>query len=249
MRRVIICALFLAAPVGCSREQPPPADVVSCPTETMDVLFAGADPPNPFEESPAAPACALLEHDVLIILGCPSNEDGTPSICQTRRADIAVALSAAGYGHRFIVTGAAAHNAYVEADALAALLIDRGVPDADIRREPQAFHTDENLYFSTGIMEAEGWISAVVVSDASGHLLFNAICDSNCCVHLGRLTIFEYPILTPFDDKMTVKAGHYVRHPQAPAVSETECAQIEMPSKLMCLNLETRRACAGDLKL
>lgn len=224
----------------------PPCDggVACCPAASMIDLYPGAYANQPYDPKPAADACVAAAHDVIIVLGCPSNADGTPSPCQTKRADIAVALMQAGLGDRFITSGAAVHNMYVEADALRDLLVARGVSEDHITAETMAQHTDENLYYSTKIMEKNGWKSALVVSDDPGHLILTAICDSNCCVDLGRLTVFEFT--TPGG---TFLAGHYARYPWAAPVSAVECAQIEQGSKFMCVNLPTRKACADHLQL
>ena len=228
----------------------PVSPAAMCPVDSMELLYPGRLPPNPFGQLPAASACVAAEHDVIILLGCPSNDDGSPSTCQTRRVELGIAIMQTGYGHRFIVTGAAVHNAHVEADALAGLLMAEGIPAADIRREARAEHTDENIYYSTRIMEAEGWASALVVSENPGHLVMTAICDSNCCVDLGRLTVVELPLVPDSSGReRTPKVGHYVRYPWADAVTPAECAQIELPLKAMCTNRAARRACAADFRL
>ncbi len=205
----------------------------------MDQLYPGAWPPNPYGPAVPADTCLYAAHDAIVILGCPSNADGTPSDCQIRRADMAAALRR--YADRFIVSGAAAHNQYVEADALQALLVQRGVPAENILLERKARHTDENIYYSSRIMQAEGWQSALVISDDPGHLVFTALCDSNCCVDLGRLTVIELP------DRS--KVGHYVLYPPGARVSGAECAQIETSTKYMCTNMADRMACAANFRL
>src|SRR6185436_9143123 len=104
--------------------------------------------------------------------------------------------------------------------------------------------TDENIYYSTLIMQAQGWTNALVVSEDAGQLVMTTLCDSNCCVELGRLTILDFALPSG-----TRKAGHYVRYPWAAAVSDAECAQIESPLKGMCTNLGSRLACAGNVQL
>ena len=143
----------------------------SCPVATMDVTYAGPLPPDPYGPIASAPACAMSWHDAIIVLGCPNNSDGTPSTCQTTRADIAVDLMRAGLANQFITSGAAVHNAYVEADTLKSLLIARGVPSSQIWEDVRAEHTDENMYYSTKIMAAHGWSTAFVVSDDPGQLI------------------------------------------------------------------------------
>ncbi len=220
------------------------ASDAGCVIPSMLDLYPDVGIPKPFEPGPAAPSCVASAHDVVIVLGCPSNDDGTPSSCQTSRADIAIGLAHAGYGSRFITSGAAVHNAFVEADALKSLLVARGVASDDVTVENRAQHTDENLYFATKIMQARSWMTALVVSDTPSHLVLTATCDSNCCVDLGRLTVFDFPF-----DGGTVKAGHYALYPLGTEVSAAECAHIEEPSKLMCIALAGRLACKDAFKL
>ncbi|MBK8173035.1 MAG: YdcF family protein [Sandaracinaceae bacterium] len=225
------------------------ANAVSlCEVDNMENLYSGFVPTNPYAAPVPSTECMRAEHDAIMVLGCPNNEDGSPADCQTERADIAVALSTAGFGSNFIVSGAAVHNSYVEAQTLHDLLVDRGVSDANIYIENRAQHTDENIYYSTLIMEEHDWQNALVVSEDAGHLIMSAVCDSNCCVSLGRLTVAGFPV--ELGGSSTTKAiAHYVRYPYADTVSAGECTQIERPSKLMCTNLDSRHACAGRLML
>ena len=216
----------------------------ACAVDDMTKIYAGSLPTNPYASQPNAGSCVSKAHDVIILLGCPSNTDGTAATCQTKRADIAVALAHEGYADRFIVSGAAAHNQYVEADALAKLLVDRGIPADHILKDTLAQHTDENLYYSARIMQGQGFTTAIVVSDDPGHLIMTAVCDSNCCVDLGRLTVFDFKTAAT-----SAVAGHYVLYPNTKAVSKSECTQIEQTFKFMCTNMASRKACASDFKL
>lgn len=234
-------------PAGDGAQPPDPA---TCTVPLMPALYPGGGPPNPYGPLPAADACVALRHDVIIVLGCPNNADGTPSACQQKRADLGMALLAAGLGDRFITSGSAVANPYVEAETLRDLLIARGVPAEHILTEPKARHTDENLYYSTDLMQAQGWRSALVVSDDPGHLILTAVCDSNCCVARGRLTVLTLPVLLPGHMAPAPHAvGHYALFPHAQSVSAAECTFIESPLKFMCVNLKTRLACAGRLML
>ncbi|MFT7578864.1 MAG: hypothetical protein ACI9MR_000526 [Myxococcota bacterium] len=129
---------------------------------------------------------ARQPHDVIIILGCPSDEDGWASTCQTARVQIATRLRDSGYGNAFIAS-----------------------------KDP-------------------------------GHLMMSALCDSNCCVDLGRLTAFTLPLA---DNTGTENVGHYVLFPQAETIAPAECATIQGLLKLMCLNLGTRKACKANFQL
>lgn len=218
--------------------------VAGCPVASMVEAYPGDYPNQPNDPQPLASACITAPHDAIVVLGCPNDASGAPSACQIARADIAVALATAGYGDFFITTGGAVHNEWVEAETLADLLIARGVDPSKIRKDPLAEHTDENLYYATLIMAEQGFASALVVSDQPGHLTLTGLCDSNCCVGLGRLSVFDFPVANG-----QVTAGHYVRFPWAKPVSAEECAHIATPSKFMCTNLETRRACKDDFQL
>ena len=66
-------------------------DTASCPMPAMTTLFPGAFPPNPYGDLFDADACVAQAHDVIVILGCPNEDDGTPASCQVERADMAVA--------------------------------------------------------------------------------------------------------------------------------------------------------------
>ncbi len=214
----------------------------------MDKLFAGPFAFNPYVPPKRASACLIAEHDVIIVLGCPNNKNGQPAKCQTRRADLAVKLSKSGLGRRFIVTGASVHSPGTEAESLRKLLIARGVAASAITLEPKARHTDENIYYSTRLMEAAGWVTALVVSDNPGQLFYNALCDSNCCVKKGRLTVAGFPTNGATGKKLAW-VGHYVRYPATANVSDAECAAIQKPSRFMCVKLAERAACAERLTL
>lgn len=104
--------------------------------------------------------------DVAIVPGCPSNPDGTLSTCQWRRITWAHHLYASGLVDRFIVSGNAAYNPFVEADALAAGLVALGVPADRVHREPEALHTDENVAYSLRLAETLGVDTVAVASDS-----------------------------------------------------------------------------------
>lgn len=239
-------SLALIALVSCESEPSPTSDACSIPM--MTTQYGGEDPPATFGPGVAAPACVQTKHDAIIVLGCPNENDGRASACQIARADLAVKVIAAGLGDEVITTGGAVQNAFVEAETLRDLLVARGIAKERITVEPKAEHTDENLYFSTRIMQARGLRDAIVVTEDPRHLVMTAVCDANCCVKLGRLTAFDFVL--DGDGNATgavVKLGHYELHPSAPAVTNEECETIT--PKLMCLNLRDRRACADRFVL
>ena len=98
-----------------------------------------------------APALASAPLDVVIVPGCPSNADGSVSICQWERAIWASELWQDGATGAFITSGGAVYNAYIEAEAVATAMVALGVPRDRIHLETQALHSDENLGYSMAI--------------------------------------------------------------------------------------------------
>lgn len=117
----------------------------------------------------------LKKSDVIIVLGAAANKNGTPSPPMRERVDAGARLFKEGYASYLIVTGASAHNKYVEADVMAARAIEDSVPDDRIIREPKAKNTRQNAYNSYQIMRTHGWQSAIVVSQPEHLLRSNSI--------------------------------------------------------------------------
>lgn len=212
-----------------------------CDVPTMDEQFPTMT--DPYADFTDADACVGTRHDAILILGCPSNDDGTPSTCQQERVDIALGLRSGGLGERFIVSGGAVYNDFVEGEALAALLVEAGVDEADVFVDPLAEHTDENLYYGTRIMQEQAFTDAIVVSEDPGHIVYSAVSDANCCVKLGRLSAWDFPI----GGGEAALLGHYALYPWAETVTDAECEHIE--GLFMSTNLSSRRACADDFQL
>ena len=235
-----------AIPAACGTTADPPRQD-PCTIPPMTAQYGGDEPPATFTPGREAPPCVAAPHDVIVVLGCPTAPDGSAAPCQIARADLAVRAMRSGLGRELITTGGAVYNTYVEAETLRDLLVGRGVAPDRIVVEPKAEHTDENLYWSTRIMQERGWKTALVVTEDPRHLVMTAVCDANCCVRLGRLTVFEFALAGGSDAGASAKLGHYELHPDAPVVTAEECATIRR--KLMCLPLEGRRACEGRLAL
>ena len=107
--------------------------------------------------------------DTLIVLGYPSEADGRPTPEQRERVLEAVQEFKAGRAKHMIVSGAAAHNRFVEAESMARLAEEQGVPVEAVVVEGQARNTIENVFYSDRIMQAHGWKTAEVIS-SPGHL-------------------------------------------------------------------------------
>ena len=108
---------------------------------------------------------APLPFDVVVIPGCPGEADGALSPCQARRAVWAAVLWERGLASHFITSGAAVHSPYVEAEGLAAAIAALGVPADRVYLEPDALHTDENMYDSLRIARALGFRRLAVASE------------------------------------------------------------------------------------
>jgi hypothetical protein len=105
--------------------------------------------------------------DAVIVPGCPSEEDGSPSRCQIGRAGQAALLWRDGWTRNFIVSGSDVHTPYVEAEALAQAMTLLGVPPARIVLERDALHTDENVYYSMLLARRSGFERVAVTSYGS----------------------------------------------------------------------------------
>lgn len=106
----------------------------------------------------------LGKGDTLIVLGCPTEPDGTPSPEQRERVMEGVRQFKKGVSEHIIFTGTAAHNRFIEALAMAKLAEAQGVPASAVIEERQAHDTIQNIYYSDKIMEAHGWHTAEVIS-------------------------------------------------------------------------------------
>ena len=102
--------------------------------------------------------------DAIVVLGTPADSDGNPTPELLDRVTEGVREYERGIAPHLIVTGAAAHNRFVEADVMARLAEAQGVPVSVIVEEPQALDTIQNACFSGRIMAKHGWHSAEVIT-------------------------------------------------------------------------------------
>jgi hypothetical protein len=103
--------------------------------------------------------------DAVVIPGCPSESDGSPSRCQMGRAGQAALLWRDGWTHNFIVSGSDVHGPYVEAEAIAQAMTLLGVPPERIVLERDALHSDENVYYSILVAKRRGFARIAVASN------------------------------------------------------------------------------------
>jgi uncharacterized SAM-binding protein YcdF (DUF218 family) len=88
----------------------------------------------------------------VLVLGYPSERDGTPSPAQEARVAAGVRAYRDYNCDRLVVSGAAVKNQIVEAQTMARLARDAGIPATAIGLETQARNTWENIKFSIPIL-------------------------------------------------------------------------------------------------
>jgi uncharacterized SAM-binding protein YcdF (DUF218 family) len=101
---------------------------------------------------------------VVLLLGTPARADGSPHPVQRQHARAAVsAMKHAGCA-RLIVSGGAVHTPFVEADVLATLAVQAGVPRERVLPERLARTTWENIRYSAPHMSS--FKTLYIVSDS-----------------------------------------------------------------------------------
>lgn len=106
-----------------------------------------------------------LQAEVVVVLGCAPDEDGTSSACLERRVGVALERWRAGGVGAVAVCGGAAFGT-TEADVSAGLLIAGGVPASAIVREDRSTSTWENAL----LLRAELPAARVVLATDGAHL-------------------------------------------------------------------------------
>ncbi len=131
-------------------------------------LFAGASTAawRSWRALPLADA-GLRRFDLILVLGAPCRPNGAPSPEQRERVLEAVRDWRAGQAPYLLLSGAAAHNRWVEADSMARIARAAGVPADAILEDRQARNTVENVANTYAVMQARGWRSVEVVSSPS----------------------------------------------------------------------------------
>lgn len=106
--------------------------------------------------------------DVALALGCPADDDsGDASLCERCRVKSALRAYARGEVRHVLMTGGAAHNRHIEAEAMGRLALSRGLPPEALHYEPRALTTWMNLRFARRIMRERGLQTALVISTAA----------------------------------------------------------------------------------
>ncbi|MGP8252949.1 MAG: YdcF family protein [Terracidiphilus sp.] len=109
---------------------------------------------------------SLTHFDAILVLGTPADSDGNPTPPELARVTEAVHEYERGVAPRLIFTGGAVANRFVEAQVMAHAAEAQGIPEPAVLVEPQARDTIQNACYSVRIMNAHGWRSAEVISNA-----------------------------------------------------------------------------------
>ena len=109
--------------------------------------------------------------DVIVLLGSQVYPGGKIGPSLERRAQHAAALYRRGLAAHVLCSGGVEQGQVVSEAAVACgRVIELGVPASAILYEDQSHSTEENAVYSTALMRARGWRSAVVDTDGF-HLL------------------------------------------------------------------------------
>ena len=103
-------------------------------------------------------------YDCAIVCGCRVKEDGTPSDTLKARVYKAVELWKDKKVKYLIMSGAAVHGEFVEAEAMKRYAMELGVPGEYVLEEKQAVSTYHNLQYSCQMMRNCNFRDCVVVT-------------------------------------------------------------------------------------
>ena len=108
----------------------------------------------------------LKKYDAIIVLGCPTNLNCSPSTIMKTRVDKAIQLYQNNLSRHLIFTGSAVHNDCSEAFTMMQYAIEKGINKENITLENKATNTYQNALFSVEIMDENGYTTAAVISSA-----------------------------------------------------------------------------------
>lgn len=103
---------------------------------------------------------------ILVVLGYPAEDSGSPTPILKSRLDKAIELYKAGMANKIILTGAAVENEHVESDVMANYCRLHGIPEADIYKESDARNTYENARMVKRIMQQMDYDQVIVVTSS-----------------------------------------------------------------------------------
>jgi uncharacterized SAM-binding protein YcdF (DUF218 family) len=110
-----------------------------------------------------APNPPKSENCVVLVLGYPSNNDGTTNPVQELRVEFGVNAYRQHGCKRLVFSGSAVANKIVEAETMLQLAVKIGVEPNQITQEKQATNTWENIKYSIPLLEKYEYI--LIASD------------------------------------------------------------------------------------
>ncbi len=103
--------------------------------------------------------------DVIIVLGAAVWPGGRPSPTLLARTEHGIRLFRAGYAPRLLLTGGSGRFPPAEAEVMARIARQTGIPRSALIEDDRATSTWESLRTARSIMTLNGWRTALVVSD------------------------------------------------------------------------------------
>jgi uncharacterized SAM-binding protein YcdF (DUF218 family) len=100
-----------------------------------------------------APNLPKLGSCAVLVLGYPSNTNGTPNSVQKLRVEFGVKVYRQYNCDRLIFSGSAVANKIVEAETMSKLAVTLGVEPNQIAQEKQATNTWENIKYAIPLLE------------------------------------------------------------------------------------------------
>lgn len=106
----------------------------------------------------------------LIIFGASVRPDGSPSGTLRRRVQGAIVAGRGATNARYLPTGGAGANGFVEADVMRQLLIESGIAPDAILSERKARDTLESVRFCDAILRTAGDVTEVIPCTSRYHV-------------------------------------------------------------------------------
>ena len=104
-------------------------------------------------------------HDVIVVLGCALAPGGRPTTALRRRVRHAVEQWRRGAAPCLMLCGGVVRHPPAEAEAMAALAREAGVPETALLLEQRSRSTWENAACAGRLMRERGWARALLVTD------------------------------------------------------------------------------------
>jgi len=108
----------------------------------------------------------LKKADLIIVLGYPAKEDGTPTITLQSRLDHGISLFQNEKAPLIFFSGAAVANDIVEAESMHNYAISKGIPTEHILLDPKANNTIQNLHNAYQLVLERNFNKVIIVSSA-----------------------------------------------------------------------------------